>query len=294
MITAVYNTPGERAISGALALVMHLLFLALLVFGVAWQRHETRAVVVDLWSELPPLPKAKPAPPPEVKPEPPPPPPKAEPKPAPKPEPKPEPKVEPKPVPDPEIALKEKLERERKAREQALAEKKKREEEALAEKKRREAEALAEKKRREAEALAEKKRREEQARLAALKEKREKEAEARRLAQEQAEAQRRLAAAEAAERARLIDEYKRRISDKIKRFIVQPPNLEGNPEVVFAVTVLPGGEVLDVKTRRASNVAAWDSAVERAIRRAQPLPLPPDPMLMREFRELDLVFRPKE
>jgi colicin import membrane protein len=64
--------------------------------------------------------------------------------------------------------------------------------------------------------------------------------------------------------------------------------------VEFAVTVLPGGEVLDVRTRRASNLAAWDSAVERAIRRAQPLPLPSDPMLMREFRELNLKFRPKE
>lgn len=281
MTAAVYNTPGERAISGALALAMHLLFLVLLVFGVAWQKQDSRPVIVDLWSELPPLPKPKPAPAPVVKPEPPP--PKAEVKPPPKPEPKPEPKVEPKPVPDPEIALKEKRERERKAREQALAEKKKRE-----------AQALAEKKRKEAEALAEKKRREEKTRLAALKAKQEKEAEMRRLAQEQAEAQRRLAAAEAAERARLIDEYKRRIADKIKRFIVQPPNLEGNPEVEFAVTVLPGGEVLDVRTRRASNLAAWDSAVERAIRQAQPLPLPSDPLLMREFRELNLKFRPKE
>jgi colicin import membrane protein len=280
---AIYNTPGERVISGALALAMHLLFLVLLVFGVAWQKQETRAVIVELWSELPPLPKPKPAPAPEVKPEPPPPPPKAEVKPAPKPEPKPEPKVEPKPVPDPEIALKEKQELERKAREKALAEKKKREEEALAEKKRREAEALAEKKRRE-----------EKARLAALKAQQAKEAELQRQAREQAEAQRRLAAAEAAERTKLMDEYKRRIADKIRRYIVQPPNLEGNPEVEFAVTVLPGGEVLDVKTRRASNLAAWDSAVERAIRRAQPLPLPPDPMLMREFRELNLKFRPKE
>ena len=39
---------------------------------------------------------------------------------------------------------------------------------------------------------------------------------------------------------------------------------------------------------------AYDAAVERAILRAQPLPLPPDPALMRQFRELNLVFRPKE
>jgi len=275
----VFTTGNERIISGALALAMHLLFLVLLVFGVAWQKREPQAVVVDLWSDLPPMPAPKPPPAPEVKPAPPPPAPKVEVKPAPKAE----PKVEPKPVPDPEIALKEKRERERKAREQALAEKKKREQEALAEKKRREAQALAEKKRRE-----------ERARVAALKAQQAKEAEARRLAREQAEALRKLAAAQAAEQAKLIDEYRRRIREKIKRFIVEPPNLPGNPEVIFAVTVLPGGEILDVKTRRPSAVAAWDSAVERAIRRAQPLPLPPDPALMRKFRELELVFRPKE
>jgi len=275
----VFTTGNERVISGALALAMHLLFLVLLVFGVAWQKREPQAVVVDLWSDLPPMPAPKPPPAPEVKPAPPPPAPKVEVKPAPKVE----PKVEPKPVPDPEIALKEKRERERKAREQALAEKKKREQEALAEKKRREAQALAEKKRRE-----------ERARVAALKAQQAKEAEARRLAREQAEALRKLAAAQAAEQAKLIDEYTRRIREKIKRFIVEPPNLPGNPEVIFAVTVLPGGEILDVKTRRPSAVAAWDSAVERAIRRAQPLPLPPDPALMSKFRELELVFRPKE
>jgi len=264
----VYTTGNERVASGALALAMHLFFLALLVFGVAWQKREPQPVVVDLWSDLPPMPAPKPPPAPDVKPAPAPPPPKVEVKPAPRVE----PKVEPKPLPDPEIALKEKRERERKAREKALAEKKKREQEALAEKKRRE----------------------ERVRIAALKAQQAKEAEARRLAREQEEALRKLAAAQAAAQAKLIDEYKRRIADKIKRFIVEPPNLQGNPEVEFAVTVLPGGEVLDVKTRRASAVAAWDSAVERAIRRAQPLPLPPDPALMRQFRELDLKFRPKE
>ena len=52
--------------------------------------------------------------------------------------------------------------------------------------------------------------------------------------------------------------------------------------------------MLDVRTKRSSGQAPWDNAVERAIRRAQPLPLPPDPALMREFRELNLKFRPKE
>lgn len=257
-----YASDTEKTLSAAAAVLMHVLFFALLVVGVAWQKRETPGMVADLWRDLPapPVPKAAP-PPPKAAPEPP----KPAPKPAPKAEPKPPPKVEPKPAPKAEISLKEKKEKERKAKERELAEKKKREEQAAAEKKKRE----------------------EQARQA-------KEAEEQRLAREREEALKMLAAQQAAAESKLVDEYKRRIADRIKRFIIEPPNLQGNPEVEFDVVVLPGGEVLDVKTRRGSGQASWDSAVERAIRRAQPLPLPPDPALMGRFRELNLKFRPKE
>jgi colicin import membrane protein len=273
----VYETPNEKTLSGALALVMHLMFFALLVFGVSWQKRETPPLVAELWSNLP-TPKAAP-PPPQVEPKPVP---KAEPKPPPPPPPKAEPKPEPKPVPKADIAAQEKKEKERKAKELELAEKKKREERELAEKKKREERELAEKKKKE-----------DQVRLAALKQQQAKEA-AEQLAREQDEALKKIAQSQAAEQARLVDEYKRRIADRIKRFIIEPPGLQGNPEVEFNVVVLPGGEVLDVRNRKASGQALWDSAVERAIRRAQPLPLPPDPALMREFRELNLKFRPKE
>ena len=245
MTADLYITSRDRTVSGALTLVMHLLFFALLVFGITWQKREPAAVVAELWSNLP-APKAAPAPPP----------PKTEPEP-----PKPQPKAEPKPAPKADIALRDKKERALKAKERELAEKKKREE---------------------------------QARLEALKQQQAKEAEAMRLAREQDEALKKLAQSQAAAQAKLVDEYKRRIAERIKRFIIEPPSLQGNPEVEFDVIVLPGGEVLDVRTRKASGQAPWDNAVERAIRRAQPLPLPPDPALMREFRELNLKFRPKE
>ena len=41
-----------------------------------------------------------------------------------------------------------------------------------------------------------------------------------------------------------------------------------------------------------SGSAAYDSAVERAIKKAQPLPLPPDAALFDRFRELRLTVRP--
>ena len=260
-------TRGEKTISGALALGMHLLFALLLVFGVAWQHRRTEApVTVDLWSNLPPQPqpRVEPPPPPEVKPEPEPPkpaPPQAV-----------EPKAEPKPVPKPDIALKEKAEKERKRKEEEKAEQ--------------------ERKRLEKEKAEAKKREEDKKRLAALKE-----AEARRIAKEQDEALRKLAAQQAAQASaqqRLIDDYKRRISDKIRRYVVLPPNLQGNPEAEFDVVQIPGGEVLSVKLRRSSGNSAYDAAVERAIHKAQPLPPPPQGFTFGEFRELSLRFRPKE
>ncbi|OGA25858.1 MAG: protein TolA [Betaproteobacteria bacterium RIFCSPLOWO2_02_FULL_67_26] len=256
MTAFVYETPNEKAISGALTLVMHLLFLALLVFSVSWQRRQADTMVAELWSSLPqPAPKAEPPPPPpKVEPEPP--------KPAPRVEAKPVPRVEPRPQPKAEIDLREKREKERKAKEQALAEKKKREEQEKVEAARRQ-----------------------QAKEAA---------EAKRLAQEQADALKKLAAQQATAREAEIAKYRALISARIKRFIVEPPNLQGNPEAELDIVVLPGGEVLDVRTRKASGQSAWDNAVERAIRRAQPLPLPSDPALMKEFRELNLKFRPKE
>ena len=270
-------TRGEKTVSGALALGMHLLFALLLLFGVTWQQKRSVApVTVELWSNLPsqPQPKVEPAPP-EVKPEPePPPPPKAvEPKAEPKPAPKVEPKPEPKPEPKADIELREKLEKERKAREQALAEKKKRQEQELAEKKKRL----------------------EQERVAELKKKQAAEAEAKRREQEQAEAHRKAAQAQAAAQGREIDKYRQAIAAKIKRFIVEPPNVQGNPVAELGITTLPGGEVLDVRTRKSSGQAAWDNACERAIRRAQPLPLPPpDSPIYREFRELTHACRYKE
>lgn len=262
-------TRGEKTVSGALALGMHLLFALLLVFGVAWQQHRRieAPVTVDLWSNLPPQPRAEAPPPPEVKPEPEPPkppPPKVV-----------EPKAEPKPVPKPDIALKEKAEKERKRKEEEKAEQ--------------------ERKRKEQEKAEAKKREEEKKRLAALQQA--KEAEARRVAKEQDEALRKLAAERAAQataQQRLIDDYKRRISDKIRRYVVLPPNLQGNPEAEFDVVQIPGGEVLSVKLKRSSGNSAYDAAVERAIHKAQPLPPPPEPFKFGDFRELSLKFRPKE
>ncbi len=242
----------EKMISGAVAAGMHLLFLALLVFGVNWQRHvEPPVNIVDLWPSASPAPPQvapapeppAPPPPPEVKP---PEPKVAEPVPA---------KAAPRPEPaKPDIAIKDKLEKEKRAAEEKQKDAKKKEEEAQ-----------------KAQA-----------------------AEAQRAANEQAEAQRRAAEQAASAQAKLIAEYKERIRNKIQRLVVMPPNVQSNIEAEFDVVLLPDGNPLGVKLKRSSGNPAYDNAVERAILKAQPLPLPPDQALFRYFRELNLAFRPQQ
>jgi colicin import membrane protein len=260
----------ERTLSGGFAVAMHVLFFALLVVGVSWQKKiEPQAMVVDLWGSLPPVakPAVEPEPAPAVKPEPPP-PPRAVAKPEPKPVPKPE--VKPPPA-KADIALREKQEKEK--REKLEKEKLAKEEKAKAEKAKREQDDLQRK------LLAEQQK---QADTAA------------RSAKEQADAQRRAEAQAASAQAKLLNEYTNRIKAKIRQFVVIPPNIQGNPEAEFDVVLIPGGEVLSAKLRKSSGNAAYDSAVERAILKAQPLPLPPDPALFGQFRELRLTFRPQE
>ncbi|MCX7193555.1 MAG: TonB C-terminal domain-containing protein [Proteobacteria bacterium] len=93
---------------------------------------------------------------------------------------------------------------------------------------------------------------------------------------------------------RVVDEYSGKIRAKIKGFIVQPPNVANDARAEFEVTVLPGGTVLPPRLLKSSGNATYDTAVERAILKSQPLPLPPDAGLFSRFRELKLSFKPVE
>lgn len=106
------------------------------------------------------------------------------------------------------------------------------------------------------------------------------------------------AARERAEQAaaigRVVDEYVARIVAKIRRNIVLPPGVANDARAEFAVTLLPGGTVLNARLLKSSGFDAYDNAVERAIIKSQPLPLPPDPAMFNRFRELKLGFKPTE
>ena len=93
---------------------------------------------------------------------------------------------------------------------------------------------------------------------------------------------------------RVVSEYTGRIAAKIRSNIVMPPDVPDDARAEFSVTVLPGGSVLPPRLLKSSGNAAYDNAVERAILKSQPLPLPPDAAIFSNFREMKLGFRPKE
>ncbi|ARO88994.1 protein TolA [Nitrosospira lacus] len=263
--------PG-RVPAGVLAVLVHIIFFAFMIFGLNWKTYPPEPMMVDLWSNLPQpeqSPVIKATPPPPV-PKPVQPPPDAKPLP-------PEPKMPP-PPPKPDIALKEKIEPKPIEKKQpAQKDQKEAKEKELKAQKEKEQDLKAQK---------EKELKDQQARVAAEIEQLQREQEARNKLQAQAAAQSR--------QGNEIAEYKARILAKIKSHIIMPPDLPGNPVAEFDVTLLPGGDILDVKLRRSSGFAAFDSAVERAIFLAKPLPLPPDPAMFPKFRNLSLKVHYRE
>jgi colicin import membrane protein len=108
------------------------------------------------------------------------------------------------------------------------------------------------------------------------------------IARQQADAARKAAAA----RASALGDYISKIQAKVRGGWILPQDLQGNPEAIFLVVQLPTGEVLSTKLVKSSGNPAYDTAVERAILKASPLPLPSDRSLF--ARELKLTFRPRD
>lgn len=86
--------------------------------------------------------------------------------------------------------------------------------------------------------------------------------------------------------------YVDRIRSKIRSNIVLPLDIKGNPEAIFIVEQLPTGEVRSARLTKSSGVRAYDDAVERAILKSSPLPLPDRPEQL--VRQLQLKFRPQD
>ncbi len=177
-------------------------------------------------------------------------------------------------------------------REQQLAEQKRRQE---AERKRlaeQERQADAERRR-----VTEQKRKAEEARKAELKRK----AEVARIAEQrrQEEIQRQFQSELAAEEARLLaissgalQKYKARLMAHVKRYMIWPPGVASGTICVSHVSVIPGGEVVNNRIGQCNGSEAVKRAVEAAVRKASPFPMPDDPGLFERNWTID--FEPEK
>ncbi len=174
----------------------------------------------------------------------------------------------------------EKRRRAEEKRKKAEAEKKR-----LAEEKRKQAEAekkrLAEEKRKQAEAErkrreAEDKKRREEALMRQMAE------EAERLAEEDARQHQ-------AQLSRQQLQYVSDIQNKVSRNWLRPAGSTGTLCSVL-INQIPSGDVVGVQVTDCDGDIAFKQSVERAVRKASPLPLPADPELFQ--REIEFVFTP--
>ncbi len=267
--------PGKWA-AGALAVVVHALLATLLIFGVQWQTQprETTVEVALYRAETEPAAEtpAAPAPsapalrPPEPRPVP-----KVESRPMPKLEPRPVPKVEPRPVPaKPDIAIKEKLPPKVVPKVQAKPEAQ----------------------------PAPKPEVKPTPKSVPHDYSKELESTENSLSSTKAslDAARELQGMKAAQafaaRGKAIKTWADRIAAKVKGNIVVPPGVTGNPQAKFDITLMSNGDVLSAKLHTTSGSPALDAAIERAIFKSSPLPLPEDKAVFQ--RELHFVFRPLE
>ena len=202
-------------------------------------------------------------------------------------------------------------EKERKRKEAAAkreAERKKQ----LAEQKRRDkekAQRLAEQKKRDQEkALKEKKQADQKAKEKAARDK----AAAEQLAREQAAQEqallKQLAAEQAAEEKRAEQQAIKQaeeaaalkadavdqIRSKVESVWRYPPAVRPDQEVGVHITLVPTGQVIDVRIIQRSGNDALDRSVEQAVRKASPLPVPRDPRVFEQsFRNFTIKFRPE-
>ena len=89
-----------------------------------------------------------------------------------------------------------------------------------------------------------------------------------------------------------VASYTDLIRQKVERNWIQPPGDITGLDCVVRVRLIPGGDVIDAQVIKSSGNALFDRSVERATRKAAPLPLPNDPKIFNFFRTLEFYFRP--
>lgn len=266
MIRSYENPYAWRA--GAMSLFVHAILLTLLLVSFNWKATQPISVAqVELWDSLPatkPVAKVKPV---VVKPQPPE---------LPKPivEEKPEPKPEPEPTPKADIQLKKEVEKPKQLppKPEKPVEKVKDEPKPKVDDKKLKEEAL---KKLQQELLAEDAK-------PALRESK----------KQEGKPDPATSAAAAQATANELNAAIAGIRNKILQHVNNQPCGSDDIELIYKIVVLPTGEVASTNLIKSSKISACDDAVERAIHLSEPLPMPKNPSIISQLRDINMQFRP--
>ena len=91
----------------------------------------------------------------------------------------------------------------------------------------------------------------------------------------------------------VIDQYKGQILQAIQQQWILPDSANKEQTCVFLIHLGPGGVVISVNLVRSSGDAVLDRSAKVAVFKASPLPVPQDPVVFDQFRELRLTVRPE-
>jgi colicin import membrane protein len=70
------------------------------------------------------------------------------------------------------------------------------------------------------------------------------------------------------------------------------PDITSGLKCTLLVRMIPGGQVVDAKVVKSSGNATFDRQAELAVRKASPLPVPDEPRLFQQMKEIQFEFDP--
>ncbi|MEK7207427.1 MAG: cell envelope integrity protein TolA [Pseudomonadota bacterium] len=114
------------------------------------------------------------------------------------------------------------------------------------------------------------------------------------LAEEKERVRAREEAAHSARASSEVNKYKALIRQRVSRSWSRPMGAVRGLQCVVKVRLTPSGDVLGATVVRSSGNAQFDRSVENAVYKSAPLPLPEDPALFDNFREIEFLFNPEE
>lgn len=112
--------------------------------------------------------------------------------------------------------------------------------------------------------------------------------------QQLASEQKQLAAEQAKQMQGIVDRYRAQILNAIGQYWLVPSDANKNLSAIYLIHLAPGGVVISVNLLKSSGNSALDQSARVAIFKASPLPVPKNPTIFDNFRELRLTVSPKE